>query len=96
LQKGSKEAVESMGVSETAADGTNESVADILEQFNLIIEQVETVNDLNTQNAVSTVQQSSAVNEININLSSIQQRSIENKNSIVKINDTSEKMTQLS
>ncbi|MEH6444300.1 MAG: methyl-accepting chemotaxis protein [Oceanospirillaceae bacterium] len=96
LQKGSKEAVESMVLSEAAADGTNESVAAILEQFNLIIEQVETVNDLNAQNAVSTEQQTSAVHEININLNSIQQRSIENKNSIVKISSTSEQMTELS
>lgn len=96
LQQGSKDAVESMRISEGAADGTNESVAQILEQFNLIIEQVESVNDLNALNAVSTEQQSSAVHEINTNINSIQQRYVSNKNSIVQISGTSQQMSELS
>ena len=96
LQQGSKGAVESMRLSEEAADGTNDSVSLILEQFNVIIEQVKGVNDLNTQNAASTEQQNSAVHEINTNLNAIQQRYEENKNSIVKISATSKQMNELS
>ncbi len=96
LQQGSKGAVESMRLSEEAADGTNETVSSILQQFNVIIDQVKGVNDLNTQNAASTEQQNSAVHEINTNLNSIQQRYEENKNSIVKISETSNQMNELS
>jgi methyl-accepting chemotaxis protein len=96
LQQGSKDAVDAMTVSEQKAEVTNTSVGAILQQLSLIIEQVEAVNSLNTQNAVATDQQTSAVHGINVSINSIQQRYVENKESVEELNDTSIKMNKLS
>lgn len=96
LQEGSKEAVNAVAVSESSAGDTNNSVGIILEQITLIIEQVQTVNDLNTQNAAATEQQTATVNEINTHVDSIQQRYIANRDSISVISETSSQMSGLS
>ncbi|MGB1237148.1 MAG: methyl-accepting chemotaxis protein [Pseudomonadales bacterium] len=96
LQEGSKNAVEAVVMSESSAGDTNQSVSAILEQLTLIIEQVQSVNDLNTQTAAATEEQTSTVHEININIDAIQQRYIDNRDSVATISDTAGQMSELS
>jgi methyl-accepting chemotaxis protein len=96
LQEGSKNAVDAVVDSENSADYTNQSVDAILEQIGQIIEQVQNVNDLNSQNATATDQQTSTVHEINTSINSIQQRYVSNRDSVTIISDTSHQMNNLS
>ncbi len=96
LQEGSKNAVDAVVDSESSADNTNKSVNAIFEQISQIIDQVQNVNDLNSQNATATEQQTSTVHEINTSINSIQQRYVSNRDSVTIISDTSSQMNDLS
>ena len=86
LQNGSQKAVNAMTQSQEKAVATHESIGSLVEQLTGIIDQISTINDMNTQNAAATEEQSATVNEINDNIQEIQQR----------YNDSADSMEQLS
>ncbi len=95
LQQGSQKAVSAMQVSEEKSDATSASIEGILNQLGTIIQQVTQVNDLNTQSATATEEQAVTVADINENVSGIQSRYRENKNSVESLADTSQKIKEL-
>lgn len=86
LQNGSQKAVTAMTQSQEKAVATHTSIGSLVEQLTAIIDQISTINDMNTQNAAATEEQSATVNEINDNIQEIQQR----------YNDSADSMAQLS
>ncbi len=86
LQNGSQKAVNAMTQSQEKAVATHDSIGSLVEQLTGIIDQISTINDMNTQNAAATEEQSATVNEINDNIQEIQQR----------YNDSADSMAQLS
>ena len=86
LQNGSQKAVNAMTQSQEKAVATHTSIGSLVEQLTSIIDQISTINDMNTQNAAATEEQSATVNEISDNIQEIQQR----------YNDSADSMAQLS
>ena len=92
LQGGSQRAVDAMLHSQSKAEETSASIVTLVNQLSQIIDQVGTINDMNTQNAAATEQQSATVNEISENILAIQQRYSDSVSSIQRLNDTSDGM----
>ena len=90
LQNGSQKAVSAMTQSQEKAVATHESIGSLVEQLTGIIDQISTINDMNTQNAAATEEQSATVNEINDNIQEIQQRYNDSADSMAQLSESSD------
>ncbi|WP_271271546.1 methyl-accepting chemotaxis protein [Aliamphritea hakodatensis] len=90
LQNGSQRAVNAMTQSQEKAVATHDSIGSLVEQLTGIIDQISTINDMNTQNAAATEEQSATVNEINDNIQEIQQRYNDSADSMAQLSESSD------
>lgn len=90
LQSGSQKAVSAMTQSQEKAVETHNNIGSLVEQLTVIIDQISTINDMNTQNAAATEEQSATVNEINGNIQEIQQRYNDSADSMQQLSNTSD------
>ncbi|WP_421866868.1 methyl-accepting chemotaxis protein [Motiliproteus sp.] len=96
LQEGSRSAVGVMSDSQACADKTMEQFELEAQALKQISEQIALVNDMNHQVAAATEEQSATVEEINQNLSAIQQRYELTAASAGSLGDSSDQMERLS
>lgn len=95
LQTRSNRAVQVMEQSHSRTATTTESFSTVLDHLTGINSQASQVNDMNLQNAAATEQQSSTVDEININIQNIQNRYVQTNNNVSELNETAEVLNRL-
>ena len=96
LQSGSREAVAAMTSSADHASSSNQGIGDMVEQLTGMIDQIGVINDMNTQNAAATEQQSRTVAEISENVQQIKQRYGESIASIESLSKETHAVSSLS
>ncbi|TBR43952.1 HAMP domain-containing protein [Marinomonas agarivorans] len=96
LQTGSHNAVTAMSVSADQANKSNQNIANMVEQLTGMIDQIGIINDMNTQKAAATEEQSRTVAEISESVQQIKQRYEESIFSIESLSEETKAVSSLS